>query len=421
MDRMQQNQTIHGKRMLTVSALNKYIRDLFVNDYLLHNVWVKGEVSNFKLHSSGHMYFTLKDELGVIRCVMFRTYNMGLKVIPKNGIKVLLRGTVSVFERDGQYQVYVEELIEDGVGSLHVAFEQLKEQLKKEGLFDAKLKKKLPLLPQKIGVITSKTGSVIKDIVHVLERRFYNSSIYVYPVKVQGKESAKEIADAISKLNLYHLVEVIIMARGGGTIEELWAFNEEVVARAIFHSSIPIISAIGHETDYTISDFVADVRAPTPSAAAELVMPQKLELRNKIDNLTHRFIYAFQKHLQQQDGRLRHLERTLMRMQPAERINQERIKLDFYKRDLMRHMKHVLETRQSMFLNYVDQLHAYSPLQILKRGYAIAVKNGDNQIIKSITDVQLEEAIEIIVNDGKIHGVVKKVEEVSHAKKEKKL
>ena len=260
------------RNILTVSELNKYIKTLFSRDMVLSGLWVKGEVSNFKNHYSGHMYFTVKDENSLIKCVMFKANASGLKFMPEDGMKVIIRGYLSVFERDGQYQLYAEEMQPDGVGSLHIAFEQLKKKLEAEGLFAASAKKRLPYLPQSIGVITSSKGSVIRDIINILSRRFYNVAIKVYPVQVQGEQAAGQISAAVRRLNELELADVIIIARGGGSLEELWAFNEEIVARSIYESRIPVISAVGHETDFTISDFVADMRAPTPSAAAELVM-----------------------------------------------------------------------------------------------------------------------------------------------------
>jgi len=245
--------------ILTVSAVNRYIKEIMSRDLILSNLWVRGEISNFKYHSSGHMYFTLKDENCSLKCVMFRTYNLHLKFMPENGMKVIVKGYISVFERDGQYQLYAEEMQNDGIGDLYIAFEQLKRRLASEGLFDPAHKKKIPFMPRTIGVVTSATGSVIRDIMNILDRRFYNSYIKIFPVRVQGETAALEISHAISKLNEIGGVDVIILARGGGSLEELWPFNEEIVARSIFNSSIPVISAVGHETDYTIADFVADL------------------------------------------------------------------------------------------------------------------------------------------------------------------
>jgi exodeoxyribonuclease VII large subunit len=264
------------QQKLTVSQLTKYIKQLFSYDNLLSNVCVTGEISNFKLHSSGHMYFTLKDEHSVIKCVMFKTYNRRLRFKPEDGLKVIIRGYVSIYEAGGSYQLYPEYMEPDGLGDLYLAFEQLKQKLEREGLFSAEYKKRIPFLPARIGVITSPTGAVIRDIMNVLFRRFPNVVLKIFPVMVQGEGAGKQISRALDMINKARAADVIILARGGGSLEELWPFNEEILARSIFKSEIPVISAVGHETDFSISDFVADLRAPTPSAAAELVVPEKM-------------------------------------------------------------------------------------------------------------------------------------------------
>ena len=264
------------KPIFTVSEVNSIIKNLLDGNEVLRQVYVRGEISNFKYHNmSGHMYFTLKDEMSQIRCVMFKSSNMLLPFMPENGMKVIAFGFVSVFARDGQYQLYVEDLEPDGIGALHIAFEKLKMRLEQEGLFAQERKRPLPFLPRKIGLVTSPTGAAIRDLLTVIRRRFPNVNIVIAPVLVQGKGAADDICSAISLLNSLNDIDVIIVGRGGGSIEELWAFNEEKVARAISNSKIPVISAVGHETDYTIADFVADKRAPTPSAAGEIVVPEK--------------------------------------------------------------------------------------------------------------------------------------------------
>lgn len=329
--------------ILTVSAVNRYIKEIMSRDLILSNLWVRGEISNFKYHSSGHMYFTLKDENCSLKCVMFRTYNLHLKFMPENGMKVIVKGYISVFERDGQYQLYAEEMQNDGIGDLYIAFEQLKRRLASEGLFDPAHKKKIPFMPRTIGVVTSATGSVIRDIMNILDRRFYNSYIKIFPVRVQGETAALEISHAISKLDEIGGVDVIILARGGGSLEELWPFNEEIVARSIFNSSIPVISAVGHETDYTIADFVADLRAPTPSAAAELVMPEKVTIINRIRELNVRMVDALQRNVKQKRDMLKKLADSVVFRQPYDRIYQERMKLDILNRDLKKSMFASLE------------------------------------------------------------------------------
>lgn len=281
--------------IFSVSQLTRYIKEVFDFDEVLNDVIVKGEVSNFKLHSSGHMYFTLKDNEAKIKCVMFKGYSSRLKFMPEDGMNIIAYGSVTVYERDGQYQLYCSKLEPDGYGSLYLAFEQLKEKLLKEGLFDEKYKKKLPVFPRKIGVVTSSTGAVIRDIINVSSKRFCGISILLYPAKVQGDGAAESIVEGIRYFNTRDDIDVIIIGRGGGSIEELWAFNEEIVARAIFESRIPVISAVGHETDYTIADFVADVRASTPSHAAEIAVPRFDELKFKINSYQEALYRYFKK------------------------------------------------------------------------------------------------------------------------------
>ena len=282
-------------KALSVTELNKYIKDKIATDEFLNNVLIKGEISNFKHHYTGHMYFTLKDDNSLIKCIMFKSYTTNLKFVPKDGMSVLAFGTISVFERDGVYQLYCKAMQEDGLGSLYKAYEELKEKLQKEGLFDETHKKKLPKAPKVIGVLSSNTGSVIKDIINVSTRRNPNVYIRLYPVPVQGEGAGEKIAEAIKIMNDKNLADVLILARGGGSLEDLWPFNEEVVARAIYDSKLPIVSAVGHETDFSISDFVADLRAPTPSAAAELVVPNVAELSQKLDVYNLRLKNALKK------------------------------------------------------------------------------------------------------------------------------
>ena len=267
---------------ITVSDLNLYIKNKIDADEYLNNVLVKGEISNFKHHYTGHMYFTLKDEKSLIKCIMFKGYTTNLNFIPKDGMKVLLLGSISVFERDGVYQIYVKAMQEDGIGNLYREYEKLKQKLENEGLFSKEHKKQIPCMPKTIGVLTSNTGAVIRDIINVSTRRNPNVRILLYPVPVQGEGAAIKIAEAIKFMNNKQLADVLIVARGGGSLEDLWPFNEEILARAIYESKIPIISAVGHETDFTISDFVADLRAPTPSAAAELAVPNIEDIKENI-------------------------------------------------------------------------------------------------------------------------------------------
>ncbi|UWV48335.1 exodeoxyribonuclease VII large subunit [Acetivibrio thermocellus] len=396
--------------ILTVSAVNRYIKEIMSRDLILSNLWVRGEISNFKYHSSGHMYFTLKDENCSLKCVMFRTYNLHLKFMPENGMKVIVKGYISVFERDGQYQLYAEEMQNDGIGDLYIAFEQLKRRLASEGLFDPAHKKKIPFMPRTIGVVTSATGSVIRDIMNILDRRFYNSYIKIFPVRVQGETAALEISHAISKLDEIGGVDVIILARGGGSLEELWPFNEEIVARSIFNSSIPVISAVGHETDYTIADFVADLRAPTPSAAAELVMPEKVTIINRIRELNVRMVDALQRNVKQKRDMLKKLADSVVFRQPYDRIYQERMKLDILNRDLKKSMFASLERAGSKLGFLIGKLDALSPLTILSRGYGIIKLEEKGIFVKSVNDVDVGEGIEVSVKDGRLYCTVRKKE-----------
>lgn len=397
--------------ILSVTEINKYIREIISRDLILSNLWVKGEVSNCKYHYSGHMYFTLKDEKSLLKCVMFKSQAASLRFRLEDGMRVIIKGYVSVFERDGQYQLYAEEIQPDGVGNLHVAFEQLKKKLQEEGLFDPGRKRKIPFLPESIGVVTSSTGAVIRDILNVLNRRYPNFNLKLYPVHVQGEQASQEISRAIDRLNELNCVDVIIVARGGGSIEELWAFNEEIVARSIFNSKIPVISAVGHETDYTISDFVADVRAPTPSAAAEIVIPEKAVLKDRLANLNSRLKNSLLRNLNINRLKYEKLKDNIVFKQPYNRIYQERMRLDvlnkYLLRGLMGNMDRV-KTRLSMLISKLD---AISPLSVMARGYSVAMSKDEGVLIMSILDVKRGEEIEVSVIDGKINCTVEDVEE----------
>jgi|LSQX01.2.fsa_nt_gb exodeoxyribonuclease VII large subunit len=394
---------------LTVSFLNKYIKELMAQDFVLSALWVRGEISNFKNHSSGHMYFTLKDDNSLIKCVMFRSYNSYLKFVPQNGMKVIIKGYISVFERDGQYQLYAEEMHNDGTGDLHIAFEQLKKKLFDEGLFDNSYKKKLPFLPGSIGVVTSATGSVIRDIINVLSRRFYNVHIKIFPVRVQGEGAAKEISRAVKALNRFNMVDVIILARGGGSLEELWPFSEEIVARSIFESEIPVISAVGHETDYTISDFASDIRSPTPSAAAEIVMPEKLALLKRIKELNARLFSASLRNITLKRRQLSELSNASAFRHPYDKVYQERLKLDVLNKNLKRAVLVKHEREKSKYSILVGKLDALSPLAILSKGYCIAKTREGNALIRSVNDVKTGDYIVVDLRDGKLGCSVENV------------
>ncbi len=392
--------------VLTVSELNKHIKDLISRDIILSGLWVKGEISNFKNHYSGHFYFTLKDEKSVLRCVMFRSNASSMAFIPENGMKVIIRGYISIYERDGQYQLYAEEMQPDGIGALYVAFEKLKKKLQAEGLFDEAGKQKLPYIPGSIGVVTSSTGAVIRDIINVLSRRFYNVNIKLYPVQVQGEQAAGQIAGAVRRFNELGNVDVIIVARGGGSLEELWAFNEEIVARSIYESRIPVISAVGHETDFTIADFVADVRAPTPSAAAELAMPERVLVENRLDGLKMRLRNAIIKKTSMEKLILKRLEGSAAFRQPLNRVYQERMLLDVQKRYLHKALTAINSDYRNRLSLLAARLDTLSPLNSLARGYSIVRSQKDGTLIKSVHKLRVGDRLEVCLTDGRLDCMV---------------
>lgn len=395
--------------ILTVSELNKYIKDLVSRDFILSGLWVKGEISNFKSHYSGHFYFTLKDEKSVLKCVMFRSHAASLQFMPEDGMKMLIRGYISVFERDGQYQLYAEEMQPDGIGALYVAFEALKKKLQAEGLFDEARKRKLPYMPGSIGVVTSSTGAVIRDIINILSRRFYNVNVKLYPVQVQGTQAAGQIAAAVRRFNELNNVDVIIVARGGGSLEELWAFNEEIVARSIYESRLPVISAVGHETDFTIADFVADMRAPTPSAAAELVMPERSQVENMLDSLKMRLRNAAVKKVAMERLILKRLCESVAFRQPYDKLYQERMLLDIQKRYMQKALAALFTSYRNRLALLAAGLNNLSPLNSLARGYSIVKsKKGDN-LIKSIKSVGIGDRLEVYLTDGRLECKVEDI------------
>lgn len=380
----------------TVSQVNKYIKQIMDKTPILNSMWVKGEISNFKLHYSGHCYLTLKDEGGVLKAVMFKGSAEGLSFSPQNGMKVLARGRVSVYERDGAYQLYIEEMQPDGVGSLHIAYEQLKAKLLEEGLFDDQYKKPIPKFPKTIGVITATTGAAIRDIINVLGRRYPCARVLIYPSLVQGTGASAQIACGIRYFNETAGADVLIVGRGGGSIEDLWAFNEEVTARAIFESGIPIISAVGHETDFTISDFVADMRAPTPSAAAELAVPSVFELKERIINLKNRSVYSIGNSVQSHRKTLCNLAIK----SPQGMIDDARLELDGILKHAIRNNMLVLNKKRDNLSALCGKLEAMSPLSVLGRGYSIA-KGVDGNVIRSAKLLQSGDMFELVLADGK--------------------
>ncbi|MBQ3409546.1 MAG: exodeoxyribonuclease VII large subunit [Clostridia bacterium] len=384
---------------ITVTDLNLYIKDKFNNDEYLNNVLIKGEISNFKHHYTGHMYFTLKDEKSLIKCIMFKSYTANLRFVPKDGMKVIILGTVSVFERDGVYQIYCKGMQEDGFGSLHIAYEELKAKLEKEGLFDLKYKKPIPKMPKCIGVLTSNTGAVIRDIINVSTRRNPNVNIRLLPVPVQGEGAAVKIAKAIKIMNEKKLADVIIIARGGGSLEDLWPFNEEIVARAIFESELPVVSAVGHETDFSISDFVADLRAPTPSAAAELAVPNISDIIIKLDNYNLRYKNALKKKIEIM--RLRYEKCMMNRVfrSPLQSIQDKYVYIDRINKSIQANISTKVQVSKTKMVELITKLDNLSPLKTLTRGYSIIKK--ENKVIKSVNEVKNGDEISIRLIDGK--------------------
>ena len=391
---------------ITVTDLNKYIKGKIDNDEMLNNVLVKGEISNFKNHYTGHMYFTLKDENSLIKCVMFKTYTTHLSFMPKDGMKVIILGSVSVFERDGVYQIYAKAMKEDGLGSLYESYEKLKADLEKEGLFEESHKKKIPFMPKTIGVLTSNTGAVIRDIINVSTRRNPNVHIKLYPVLVQGTGAAEKIAEGIRFMNENNLADVLIIGRGGGSLEDLWPFNEEIVARAIYNSQIPIISAVGHETDFTIADFVADLRAPTPSAAAELAVANVEDVRDTLELYKNRYKNALRKKLE-----LMRLSYEKCMARPAfknqeQKINEKYMLIDMKVKSIQNSIMLKLKETRTSFVKEVAKLDSLSPLKTLSRGYSIVTKS-DGKIVNKVTDLNKNDEIKIRLSDGEKQAVVK--------------
>ena len=384
---------------VSVTDLNKYIKNKIAEDENLSNIIVKGEISNFKHHYTGHLYFTLKDENSLIKCIMFKSYAQKLNFEPKDGMKVYIFGAVSVFERDGVYQIYAKVMEEDGLGDLYTKYQKLKEELEKKGLFDESHKQKIPMFPKVIGVLTSQTGSVIRDIINVSTRRNPNVYIRLLPVPVQGEGAAEKIAYGIDYMNKNKLADVLILARGGGSLEDLWPFNEEVVANSIYNSKIPIISAVGHETDFSISDFVADLRAPTPSAAAELAVPDIYEVKQKINTYQNRLKMALTKKMEIMKLRYEKCMSSSVFKEPTRRINENYIKIDTYVKQLENLINKVKEKNKNKYIELVSKLDTLSPLKTLTRGYSIVEKEG--KIIKSIADLKAEDEISIRLKDGK--------------------
>lgn len=386
------------KNPISVSELNKYVYDKISSDPELSNVLVKGEISNYKHHYSGHLYFTLKDESSLIKCVMFKGFASNLNFEPKDGMKVILLGNVTVYERDGVYQINCRAMQEDGMGNLYKAFEELKNRLSKEGLFDVSHKKKIPVMPKCIGVLTSNTGAVIRDIINVSTRRNPNVYIKLLPVPVQGEGAAEKIVDAINIMNEQKLADVIIVARGGGSLEDLWPFNEEIVARAIYNSELPVISAVGHETDFTIADFVADLRAPTPSAAAELAVPNINDVIIKLNTYNNRYRQALKKKVELMRLRYEKCMNSRVFKEPTQKINEKYMYIDMKVKSIVTAISNIYNNKKTNMVKHITRLDGLSPLKTLTRGYSIVELDG--KVVKSVNQLNKDDEIKLRLIDG---------------------
>ena len=440
------------RKIYTVSELNRLVKLNLEENY--SNIWLLGEISNFKTSPAGHHYFTLKDPQSQIRAVMFRTWNQALRFIPQDGLMVEVRGSLSIYEARGEYQIVIDYMQPKGIGSLQLAFEQLKERLNREGLFDPRKKKPLPLLPHKIGIITSPQAAALRDILQIINRRFPNVEILIYPTLVQGEEAAGQISQALDYMNQFSDVDVLILTRGGGSLEDLWPFNEEIVARSIYHSKIPIISAVGHEIDFTISDFVADVRAPTPSAAAELVIKNKLELEEKLSSSGSRIISVIHYKLQSLSNQLQsmkyhrafrllidgimrqeqYVDEIVWRLKervmhllseagkkyinlrgsfaqhiPASKIKEGKQKLAHLSLILQEKMRWNLALNKNLLLPLAEKLESLSPKGILKRGYSFCTPKGSSLPLKKAEQVNINDELLVTLWEGKVGCQVKKI------------
>lgn len=395
-------------KTLTVSDINNYIKKVVDNDFILNNAAISGEISNFKLHSSGHMYFSLKDEYSKINCVMFKGNSKALKFIPDNGIKVIVKGRISVYEKDGSYQLYCNTIEPEGLGELYVAFEKLKKKLELEGLFDVQHKRSIPKFAERIGIITSPTGAAVRDIINVSKRRNSNCEIVIYPSLVQGVGASEEVIRGIDTFNKKENIDTIIIARGGGSIEELWAFNDENLARAIYNSKIPIITGIGHEVDYTIADFVSDRRAPTPSAAAEIAVFNKEEILSSIENYKSTLNYRMAQILKDRYNNMENLKRRLEINSPERIIVNEYHKLDRLKEALNYNIKANLELEKQKLSKVNALLIAHNPLNILSKGFAV-IESIDGRVVSSLDKLQSLREVNIILKDGKGKFNIEKV------------
>lgn len=402
-----------NENTLTVSELNNLIKTLIDCEPMLNKVCVRGELSNYKIYPSGHHYFTLKDSESSLRCVMFKSSASKLRFRPESGMGVTAFGRVSVFPRDGAYQLYCTDLIPEGTGDLQIAFEQLKAKLASEGLFDPEHKKQLPPFPKKIAIITSSAGAAVHDMIRILGKRWPMTKVILLPVRVQGVEAPPEIVGAIRYANKHKIAEIIITGRGGGSIEDLWAFNDERVARAIYDSELPVISAVGHEPDVTISDYVADVRASTPSNAAEIAVPNAADMRELLENLGIRQSQAVRKKLMTISSKLEELKKRRVLQTPMSYVDSKRAELDYVKDKFIAAADRSNSEKRRDFVRLAASLDAMSPLKVLGRGYAIAA-DIRGELVRSIDDVKPDDKLRLCVNDGIIKCRVEESEAIKH-------
>ena len=397
-------------QVLSITQINEYIRSMMDRDTLLGSVAVKGEISNYKVYPSGHHYFTIKDEGAALKCVMFRSSATRLKFRPENGMQIIAIGKISVYPRDGAYQLYCTAMALDGVGDLHAAFEQLKAKLSAQGLFDPQHKKKLPQYLGTIGIITSAAGAAVHDMLRILRKRYPLTKVKLLPVRVQGAEAPGEIAAAIRYANRYKLADLLIVGRGGGSIEDLWAFNDELVAYAIYQSEIPIISAVGHEPDVTISDYVADLRAATPSNAAELAVPDRERLRQQLDAMAASMQTVIIKQLKAARQHLQILSDCPALQSPTRYITQRRDALALMRSGLLSAQQRTVSMKRQQFISLTSKLDAMSPLKVLTRGYSM-VNSADGNVIRSVKQAKITDQVTILLSDGKMNAIINEIAE----------
>ncbi len=409
-------------RCLTVSALNEYVKMLMDSNAVLGDIWLRGEISNFKNHiATGHFYFSVKDEGALVRAVMFRSYASRVAFAPRDGMKILVHGRVTAFVRDGQYQIYVDEMIPDGKGALYLAFEQLKQKLGAEGLFDEKRKRSLPAYPERIGIVTSPTGAAIQDMFNILGRRFPSAEILVYPAPVQGREAPAGLVRGLRYFAEHQHVDVIIIGRGGGSAEDLWAFNDETLARAVAASPIPVISAVGHESDFTICDFVADQRAPTPSAAAELAVPNRTELAARLSSMAVRMGLLCSSRIERARKNLTYFSTSGKLGSPERLLEDKKMSVLYWAEKLGASAERKSLQASARLRELGGRLEALSPLSVLSRGYSVT-RNADGQVVRSARELSVDSDFSVQVKDGKIFGKVTDLEkEKEYGKDSKKF